>query len=268
MFSHKKFLDMLPELYAICVRAGEFQMKFRTNSFKINTKKNSTPVTDADIEANTIITSCLKKLTPDIQIISEEGHTNESGSNIFWLIDPLDGTSNYIRGGTQFCICIALIEDNSPVVGLIYVPSSNTFYYSYKNKGAFVKNKNLGDIQLFTKKMDSNTSGKIYTSSSINPKILHILQSKMPNIEVIKCSSAIKFGYIASGQGIFYPRIGPTHEWDTAAGDCLVREAGGKIVDKNMMPLKYNKNLSYLNDEFFVLADPHYDWKHIIDLII
>ena len=112
--------------------------------------------------------------------------------------------------------------------------------------------------------MNSNLVN-IYTSCSMNEKKLNLLISKIPNAKINKFSSALKFAAIASGDGCFYPRLGPTHEWDTAAGQCIVEEAGGVVVDKHMSRFRYNKNDTYLNQEFFVIADSEFNWKTIIN---
>ncbi|MBT5405998.1 MAG: 3'(2'),5'-bisphosphate nucleotidase CysQ, partial [Gammaproteobacteria bacterium] len=109
---------------------------------------------------------------------------------------------------------------------------------------------------------------KIFTSTSIRESVLEVLSKNILNYEFIKQSSALKFGNIASGEGCFYPRLGPTHEWDTAAGQALVEEAGGIVVDKFMRPLLYNKNRTFINKEFFVIADPDFDWEPIISTIL
>ena len=114
----------------------------------------------------------------------------------------------------------------------------------------------------------SSENKNVYTSISINKDILKQISNSVKDVLFIKLPSALKFGAIASGDGCFYPRLGPTHEWDTAAGQCLIEEAGGAVVDKNMNRLEYNKNSNFLNNEFFVIADPSYDWKSVIDNII
>ena len=120
-------------------------------------------------------------------------------------------------------------------------------------------------IRNMKKKVSDSDEIQIFTSIAINKNILQKISDKIKNVLFIPLSSALKFGAIASGEGSFYPRLGPTHEWDTAAGQCLIEEAGGIVVDRNMNRLKYNKNSNFLNEEFFVIGDPSYDWKSVID---
>lgn len=267
IINYKKFLEILPKIYEICLKTGEFQVKHHKKDILFKNKSNKTPVTEIDIESSSFITEGLKKLLPNIGIISEEDYDESTSYDNFWLIDPLDGTRNYINKGESFCICIALVSNRKPILGIIYSPISKDFYYSFKGHGSYLQKYNLEPYRIFTNKMSKTVANKIYTSSSIRDSVLEILSKKIINYEFIKQSSALKFGNIAAGIGCFYPRLGPTHEWDTAAGQILVEEAGGIVVDKFMKPLRYNKNKTFINKEFFVIADKDYDWKSIIKTI-
>ena len=267
IINHKKFLELLPSLYKICKVTGELQVKHHKTNIIVSTKSNQTPVTEVDIQSSLIITNGLKKLTPSIPIVSEEDYDETLSYDYFWLVDPLDGTRDYINNGDNFCVCISLISNNLPILGIIYSPISKDFYYSFKNNGAYLLRESSKPKKIITQKMSKTKPNKIFTSSSIREKVLEVLADSIVNHEFIKKSSALKFGNIASGEGCFYPRLGPTHEWDTAAGQILVEEAGGIVVDKFMKPLQYNKNKTFINKEFFVIGDPSYDWKSIINAI-
>jgi len=267
MISNSEFLEMLPSLQEACIKAGELQKKYHKTDIDIATKSNKTPVTKIDIDSNIIISDSLKKITPEIPIISEEDYEGQDKHDSFWIVDPLDGTRNYIDKGNNFCICISLIKESYPILGIIYSPIQDYFYYAYQDCGAFLVKGSESPIRIRTSKMSSERNN-VYTSISINKSILDQISIHVGNVLFVKLASALKFGAIASGEGCFYPRLGPTHEWDTAAGQCLIEEAGGSVVDKNMERLKYNKNSKFLNDEFFVIADPTFDWKLVIDNII
>ena len=267
IINHKKFLELLPSLHNICKVTAELQIKNHKKNIIFSTKSNQTPVTEVDIQSSLIITNGLKSLTPEIPIVSEEDYDDALAYNYFWLVDPLDGTRDYINNGDNFCICISLISDNFPILGIIYSPISKDFYYSFKNSGAFLLKENSEPKKITAQKMSNTNPNKIFTSASIRETVLEVLAGSIVNYEFIKQSSALKFGNIASGRGCFYPRLGPTHEWDTAAGQVLVEEAGGIVVDKFMKPLRYNKNKIFLNKEFFVISDPDYDWESIINAI-
>ena len=262
------FKNILPNLINICIKTGEYQIEHHKKSLKFKVKENQTPVTEVDIHSSDMIKNALNKLTPDILVISEEDYPEKNDINYFWIIDPLDGTKNYLRGNDSFCINIALIKNGEPILGLIYSPIFQLFFYAFKGHGAYKKTKNEKPVLIKTKKFSIEDKIIIYTSSSIHDDVCQKLRSQFQNIEIISTSSALKFGYIASGEGSFYPRLGPTHEWDTASGQCIIEEAGGLVVNKFMERLVYNKNPKYLNDEFFVIADPAFDWEEIIKTTI
>ncbi len=261
------FQDILPSLQDISVETGKYQIKNHKEILEIRVKENQTPVTDIDITSSNMIEGALVKLTPDIPIVSEEDQTSTKRSDFFWIIDPLDGTKNYLRGNNHFCINIALIQNNEPILGLIYSPIFEIFYYAFKNFGAFRKVKKEQPTIIKTKTMLESEKVIVYTSSSIHEDVCKKLKKQFDNLEIITTSSALKFGYVASGQGSFYPRLGPTHEWDTASGQCIIEEAGGIVVDKSMKRLRYNKNSEYINSEFFVIGDQGFDWNEIIKSI-
>jgi 3'(2'), 5'-bisphosphate nucleotidase len=264
----ENFIKFLPDLISICEQAAELQIKYHKTKINISIKYDGTPVTEVDIASSKIITTGLKSITPDIRVISEEYYSGVDASGYFWLVDPLDGTKNYINNGDQFCINIALIKDNFPILGLIYSPVTKDLYYAFKNFGSYYKKFNDEAVEIKTSKLTIEGIKNIYTSASIKPKIIKNLTESLNNAEIIKYASALKFGLIASGGGCFYPRIGPTHEWDTASGQCIIEEAGGIVIDKFMKRLQYNKNSKYLNKEFFVIGDPSFGWERIINMII
>lgn len=262
------FENILPKLQNISVSTGEYQVQNHKKILDIKIKDNQTPVTEIDLQSSNMIEEELNKLTPDIPVISEENQKPSKAADLFWIIDPLDGTKNYLKGNNNFCINIALIKNQNPILGIIYSPIHKLFYYSFKNHGSFKKLKNEPPIQIKTQTMPMSEKTIIYTSSSINEDICQRLKKQFDNLKIITTSSALKFGYIASGQGHFYPRLGPTHEWDTASGQSIIEEAGGVVLDKSMNSLKYNKNSQYINAEFFVLCDQSFAWDKIIKSII
>ena len=268
MLNKNRFIEILPSIQNICKEAGSLQKKYHKTNIHVSTKSNRTPVTKIDLDSNNIILKSLSELTPDIPIISEEEYDNKKKYDVFWIVDPLDGTRDYLDNGNNFCICISLIDKKFPILGVIYSPITEYFYYAYKNYGAYLMKGNSDAVKIMTKKMSLSDSNNVYTSKSINKSVLKEISDNVHNALFIPLASALKFGAIASGQGCFYPRLGPTHEWDTAAGQCLIEEAGGAVVDKFMNRLEYNKNVNFLNEEFFVIGDTTYNWKKIIDNII
>ena len=190
----------------------------------------------------------------------------------FWIIDPLDGTRNYLNHGNEFCINIAFIKNEYPSFGLIYSPISKISYYAVEGRGSYILRNSQSSSSalkitcntLNSNEPESDIEATILTSSSMNAKKLELITKRFVSPKIKKMSSALKFGLMATGEGDFYPRLGPTHEWDTAAGQCIIEEAGGSVVDKNMSRLKYCKNKTYLNNEFFAIGDKSYDWSDLI----
>ncbi len=266
-----EFLSIIPELLQLVEKTGQYQIKHHKRSLKVKVKDDKTPVTEIDINSSNMIKNFLQKIIPGVPIISEEDQPIINNSDYFWIIDPLDGTKSYLKGDDYFCINIALISNGEPIIGLIYSPKFNLVFTGFKDykatKGTYKSGKLL-DMEIKTKKISSEDKVVVYTSSSINKGICEKLKDQFNNIKINTVSSALKFGYIASGEGSFYPRLGPTYEWDTAAGQCIIEAAGGLVVDKFMQRLTYNKNPSYLNEEFFVIGDPSYDWEKIVKSII
>ena len=258
------FKKVLPDLINVCKKTGAYQIENHNKVLEFRTKKDKTPVTEVDLCSNDIIKRALYSLTPEVTIVSEEDYQIKNNSSYFWIIDPLDGTKNYLKGNNHFCINIALIQDGEPILGLIYAPIFNLLFYAFKDNGAYRQSNEGKPVLIKTKQFLIKEKAVIYTSSSVNENVCRKLRKHFKNIEIITSSSALKFGYIASGQGSFYPRLGPTHEWDTASGQCIVEEAGGMVVDKYMKRLKYNKNSTYLNNEFFVIGDSGFDWEQVI----
>ena len=214
----ENFIKFLPDLISICEQAADLQIKYHKTKINISKKHDKTPVTEIDIASSKIITMGLKSMTPEIKVISEEHYSGVDKSDYFWLVDPLDGTNNYINNGNQFCINIALIKDNFPILGLIYSPITKDLYYAFENFGSYYKKFNEEPIKMKTSKLTFEGIKNIYTSTSIKSVIIKNLTENLNNVEIIRYSSALKFGFIANGKGCFYPRIGPTHEWDTASG--------------------------------------------------
>ncbi len=265
MVSYKSFfLNNIESIKNICIQAGSKQIEFQNKVLEIQSKNDNTPLTEVDIMSHEIIVSGLRELDTTIPIVSEEGFKENVTFDNFWIVDPLDGTRNYINKGKNFCVNIAFISENFPIFGAIFIPSKKEFFYAVRDQGAhYVNNKNIQKLNV--KKSITKT---VFTSAAMNQKKLDMLSELIADVEIEKISSAIKFGYIAKGLGNFYPRFGPTYEWDTAAGQCILEESGGKVVDRNLDRLSYNKNNKYLNEEFFAFSGDTSFWEHVITRLL
>ena len=258
------FQDHVEDIKKICTRAGLLQIEHQSKVLEIQSKTDNTPLTEVDIMSHELIVEGLTQLDSVIPIVSEEGFQEDVTFENFWIVDPLDGTRNYINKGKNYCVNIAFISEKFPTFGAIYIPTKNEFFYGIRGLGAHYvfndKSQKLNSANSFSR--------KIFTSSAMNQTKLDMLNELISDVEIEKISSAIKFGYIAKGLGSFYPRFGPTYEWDTAAGQCIIEESGGKVVDRNLNRLSYNKNKQYLNEEFFAFSGDTFFWEEIINRLL
>ena len=242
----------------IAKEAGEAISQIYNSDFDYQIKKDLSPITAADRLSHKIITERLKILTPEIPILSEENcnipFKVRSQWADYWLIDPLDGTKEFINNNGEFTVNIALIENNTPILGIIHIPISHETYWGSKNKGSFYLNANDDEVNISVSNNHQNPI-RIVASRSHPSEMLNYVLEKIINYEIIKIGSSIKFCHIASGQADCYPRFGPTSEWDTAAGEAIVRYAGGHMVTLNGNLMQYNAKKDYLNPNFIVSSD-------------
>ena len=229
----------------IAVDAGKEILKIYNKPFTSKMKKDKSPVTKADLIANDLICKRLQSINPKIQIISEEGKKKFSKkTNIFWLVDPLDGTKEFIKKNGEFTVNIALIKNCRPIYGVIYLPVKKEIYFT-QNKSAYFSIIDHKNSYRSKKKI------KVKKRTGINNRVLLLSRSYSRNIELSKkhfktdkaifSGSSIKFCLIASGKGNIYPRLGTTMEWDTAAGHAILNAAGGSVTTLDRKVLKYGK---------------------------
>ena len=229
----------------IAVDAGKEILKIYNKPFTSKMKKDKSPVTNADLIANDLICKRLQSINPKIQIISEEGKKKFSKkTNIFWLVDPLDGTKEFIKKNGEFTVNIALIKNCRPIYGVIYLPVKKEIYFT-QNKSAYFSIIDHKNSYKSKKKI------KVKKRTGINNRVLLLSRSYSRNIELSKkhfktdkaifSGSSIKFCLIASGKGNIYPRLGTTMEWDTAAGHAILNAAGGSVTTLDRKVLKYGK---------------------------
>ena len=250
--------EILDNLIEISRLAGDEILDVYNGTIDVTLKDDLSPLTDADRRSNAVITSKLSTLYPEIPILSEEGKkinfSDRKKWNLFWLIDPLDGTKEFIKRNGEFTVNIALIKNNTPILGIIHIPITHETYWGSINKGSFYLNEN-DDVLSISVSNNHQNPIRIVASRSHPSEMLNDLLDKIIDYEIIKIGSSIKFCHIASGQADCYPRFGPTSEWDTAAGEAIVRYAGGNMVTLNGNLMNYNAKEDYLNPNFIVSSD-------------
>ena len=252
----------LEPVVLLAKKSGEAILSYQTGSstaLDINTKKDNTVVTKADVKSHEIIHATLKKLTPDLPVLSEEGlipdYAERSQWKRYWLVDPLDGTRGFIEHRSEFTVNIALIEQHRPVLGVVYVPATKECYFAVKDRGAFKQCDNQNPEPIQTSPINPNFIRVLlghYLSSTRLPDLF----KDLPQYHVDRINSSLKFCLISEGKADIYPRLGKTSEWDTAAAQSVLEEAGGMIVDLEGNALQYNAKVSLENPAFLALGDP------------
>jgi 3'(2'),5'-bisphosphate nucleotidase len=240
--------EKLDELIKIVHLAGIEIIKIYKKKVTKKYKSDNTPVTNADIRANDIICKGLKFHFPNISIVSEEQVKKGKAAKKFWLVDPLDGTKEFLKGNGEFTVNIGLIENKKPVFGIIYMPTKNKLYFTKDKKSYFSKLSKKGQLtnirKIKVKKRNKNivilSRSHSLANSEIEKAKKMIFQRYNAN-KIIRSGSSIKLCYIAHGVANVYPRFGTTMEWDTAAGDAILRFAGGRIRTLDRKILRYGK---------------------------
>ena len=222
--------------------AGNISLELRKKGLKKEIKKDNTPVTNGDIEVNNLITSKIKKITPDIPIVSEESSTNKLNENLktFWLIDPIDGTNDYINDKDEFTINAGLIINNTPEVGLIYAPAKKRLFYTF-NEGKCFELTNNKEKKLNCKKITKKGEIKAVSYSNKLKPIIEDWHKKFKVTEHVKMKSSLKFCVIATGEYDLYVAEPRACEWDIAAGHAILKNAGGIITDFENKEILYGK---------------------------
>ncbi len=252
--------------------AGAEILRIYESDFDFETKGDGSPLTVADQKAHTLIESQLTKLTPDIPIVSEEsidevGDTRLEWSR-YWLVDPLDGTKEFIKRNGEFTVNIALIEEGKPTLGVVYAPVKDLLYYASLEAGAFKQEGHQPPVPIRTRGLSFRKVKIVASRSHLSKEVKQFaasLEAKANAVELISMGSSLKLCLVAEGVADLYPRLGLTSEWDTAAAHCIVETAGGVVVDCQNNPLRYTKK-DILNPWFLVIGDTrqHYSCEGII----
>lgn len=251
---------LLPRVIQIAFAAGEAILRvYQHKLYQIQTKDDASPVTQADILAHHIIQEALTKLTPDIPIISEEGRAPAFQQRkqwpLFWLVDPLDGTKEFIAKTDDFSVNIALIQNHEPILGVIISPCRRVAYFASQGAGAFFQDEKGVVKALVTRKWFEKDALSITVSRRHTSERIAKLMDSIGEYSILAMGSSLKFCAIAEQRADLYPRFGPTNEWDTAAGHCILSEAGGAVVDLQGLALRYNTKEDMLNPAFLATGD-------------
>ncbi len=250
---------MIEKIIAIAEQAGEAILEIYQQDFSVEIKSDDSPLTQADKNANAVIVAGLKAIAPEIPIISEENKLTDYAIRKdwtqCWMVDPLDGTKEFIKKNGEFTVNIALIENGVPVMGVVHVPAQGITYFAEKGKGSHKKED--GIIQtLNIRALAADGVLKIVGSRSHQtPELMEYVEKQknvFSQVEFVAAGSSLKFCLLAEGKADVYPRLGPTMEWDTCAGQIVATEAGAVVLRwDNGAPLEYNRE-NLLNPYFIV----------------
>ncbi len=258
--------DNLPmeALINLAREAGAAILKIYNTDFSVYEKSDQSPLTEADMASHNIIVKGLAELMPEIPILSEESadipYETRSGWSRYWLVDPLDGTKEFIKRNGEFTVNIALIEGEQPVLGVVHVPVTGVTYYGGPGFGAFRQDAD-GDERTISVCAERGDPVKVAGSRSHAGESLQRYLDNLGSHEIVSMGSSLKLCLVAEGAADIYPRLGPTSEWDTAASQAVVEGAGGRVTGLEMQPLRYNTKESLLNPHFFVFGDTSVDWS-------
>ena len=236
----KNIEKTIKNLTDVFYKAGKISIELRNKGLIKHIKNDKTPVTNGDIEVNNIILTNLKKITPNLPIVSEENSENKNLKlDTFWLVDPIDGTYDYINNGDEFTINAGLIINKSVAAGIIYAPAKNRMFYTFGNDISYELNNDVEKV-LNNKKIDKDNIKAVSYSNNLNSDILE-LHKKLNVKEYVKMKSSIKFCVVATGEYQVYVADARASEWDIAAGHAILKNSGGIITDFDGNEILYGK---------------------------
>jgi len=259
---------LLPAVRALCEHAGAAIMDVYSTDFTVEKKDDESPLTAADMAAHHALVDGLRELTPDLPVLSEESaqlpFDVRRAWTTYWLIDPLDGTREFVKRNGEFTVNVALIDAQRPVLGVVHVPVTNVTYFAASGNGAFRVAPGEAPQPIHTRLRGAGPL-RVAGSRSHGSATLEAFLGRIGEHDIVRIGSSLKSCLVAAGEADIYARLGPTSEWDTAAAQCVVETAGGRVTDTQMQPLRYNTKASLLNPHFFVSGDPTVDWSQYLD---
>ncbi len=255
------------QLLDIARAAGDAILAVYHQDFAVEHKTDESPLTAADLASHRIIVQRLGELDPDTPVLSEEGadisFDVRSQWARYWLIDPLDGTREFVKRNGEFTVNIALVDRGCPTVGIVHVPVTGVSYVGQVGKGAWKIDPENG-TQPIAVQSNRRAVARVAGSRSHAGDSLKRFLERLGEHEIVSMGSSLKLCLVAEGVADIYPRLGPTSEWDTAAAQAVVEAAGGKVTDTRLEPLRYNTKESLLNPHFLVFGDASEDWERYL----
>lgn len=269
--------SLVEQVVALTRQAGEAILSVYNDPLacEVKAKADLSPVTAADVAAHHIIVAGLQALLPDVPVLSEEGDLPAFKERqrwpLYWLVDPLDGTKEFIQRNGEFTVNIALIEAGRPIFGVVTVPVTGVTYWGASTLGAHKIEQGVAmplSVRTVHSRIEQQQAVEIVASRRHGSEAMETLKialsAHFSDVAYKNMGSSLKLCLIAEGKADCYPRLAPTCEWDTAAAQAVVEAAGGTVVDDQFHRLDYNTGSSLLNPFFYVIADMSYPWREIL----
>ena len=258
--------ELIDPITDLAIEAGQAILEVYATDFDVQAKGDESPLTQADLASHRCIVAGLTSLTPGVPVISEEDGLPEFEERRqwqrYWLIDPLDGTKEFVNRNGEFTVNIALIDNGRPILGVVHVPVQEKSYIGCEGHGSELRQ---GDTTTSISVASSSaTPVRIVGSRSHRGSSLDAFLEKIGDTDLVPMGSSLKFCVIAEGRADVYPRLGPTSEWDTGAAQAVVEQAGGKVLELDGKPLSYNQKEDILNPFFVVLGPTDHDWLALL----
>ena len=261
------FKSLVEPIVALAEDAGRAILEVYSTDFEVQEKADDSPLTQADLAAHRRIDAGLRSLTPDLPIISEESGLPDFDVRRqwqrYWIVDPLDGTREFVKRNGEFTVNIALVDNQRPVLGVVHVPVQGKTYVGCEGLGAQRRDGDADPVPIAVAPA-SGATPRIVGSRSHRGASLDRFLERIGDCEVVPMGSSLKFCVVAEGRADLYPRLGPTSEWDTAAAQAVVEQAGGKVVTLDGKPMKYNTKADILNPRFLVIGATDRDWLALL----
>ncbi len=255
--------QVLPDVISLARDAGRTILEVYESSFTVREKDDRSPLTEADLRSEKLILEGLRRISPEIPVLSEEtgqvAWATRRGWSRLWVVDPLDGTREFIGRNGEFTVNIALVQDGRAVAGVVHAPALGRTYFACEGAGAFRSDSESAGRPIHVAKRRAGPV-RVVGSRSHRGSSLDAFLDRVGPHELVEVGSSLKLCLVAEGVADVYPRLGPTCEWDTAAGQCVLEQAGGQVLTLEGHPLSYNSREEVLNPFFVGLADPDTDW--------
>jgi 3'(2'), 5'-bisphosphate nucleotidase len=259
--------ELLEPVLALARAAGEAILRVYTGDFAVGHKDDRSPLTEADLAAHHLIVDGLRALSPELPVLSEESAgvpwSERREWRRYWLVDPLDGTREFVKKNGEFTVNIALVDDGIPVFGVVHAPVFDELHFGLRGEGAWHCDAS-GRVPIAVRRPATTPLRVAASRSHADPRTAAAV-ARMGDVDLVSLGSSLKFCRLAEARLDAYLRFAPTSEWDTAAGQCVLEAAGGAVLGLDGLPLRYNTKDSLLNPDFLALGDPGLPWRDWLD---